>query len=95
MHETHDSETRLSEHPATGPRLGIIGDWNTPDALFQLASQVDVITLENEFVDASLLAGLEQAGHSVWPTSCTLALVQDKFIQKQALQSATQSYKQA
>jgi 5-(carboxyamino)imidazole ribonucleotide synthase len=31
---------------------------------------------------------LEQAGHTVWPSSRTLALVQDKFIQKQALQSA-------
>jgi 5-(carboxyamino)imidazole ribonucleotide synthase len=49
---------------------------------------VDVITLENEFVDASLLAGLEQAGHTVWPSSKTLALVQDKFIQKQVLQAA-------
>lgn len=125
MHETYDS---LIDHPATGPRLGIIGggqlarmttiaaqqlgcevvvleknrlspaatfashsiigDWNTPEALSQLASQVDVITLENEFVDASLLAGLEQAGHEVWPGSRTLALVQDKFIQKQTLQSA-------
>jgi 5-(carboxyamino)imidazole ribonucleotide synthase len=125
MHETYDS---LSDHPATGPRLGIIGggqlarmttiaaqqlgcdvvvleknrlspaatfashsiigDWNTPEALSQLASQVDVITLENEFVDASLLAGLEQAGHEVWPGSRTLALVQDKFVQKQTLQSA-------
>jgi 5-(carboxyamino)imidazole ribonucleotide synthase len=125
MHETYDS---LSDHPATGPRIGIIGggqlarmttiaaqqlgcdvvvleknrlspaatfashsiigDWNTPEALSQLASQVDVITLENEFVDASLLAGLEQAGHEVWPGSRTLALVQDKFVQKQTLQSA-------
>ena len=128
MHETYDEDARLIDHPATGPRLGIIGggqlarmttiaaqqlgcdvvvlennrlspaatfashsiigDWNTPDALLELASQVDVITLENEFVDASLLAGLEQAGHSVWPSSRTLALVQDKFSQKQALQAA-------
>lgn len=73
---------------ATFASRSIIGDWNTMDALLQLASQVDVITLENEFVDAGLLAGLEQAGHQVWPTSATLALVQDKFSQKQALQSA-------
>jgi 5-(carboxyamino)imidazole ribonucleotide synthase len=49
---------------------------------------VDVITLENEFVDASLLAELERAGHAVWPSSRTLALVQDKFTQKQALHAA-------
>jgi len=128
MHETYDGETRLSDHPAIGPKLGIIGggqlarmttiaaqqlgcdvvvlennrlspaatfashsiigDWNTAEALLKLASQVDVITLENEFVDASLLRILEDAGHKVFPDSRTLALVQDKFIQKQALQSA-------
>jgi len=73
---------------ATFAKHSIIGDWGTADALHQLAAQVDVITLENEFVDAGLLAGLEDAGHSVWPSSRTLALVQDKFTQKQVLQSA-------
>ena len=80
-------KNRLSP-AATFASHSIIGDWNTADALLQLASQVDVITLENEFVDASLLAGLEQAGHAVFPTSRTMALVQDKLIQKQALQAA-------
>ena len=128
MHETYDEALRLNDHPATGPRLGIIGggqlarmttiaaqqlgcdvvvlennrlspaatfasrsiigDWNTSEALLRLASQADVVTLENEFVDAALLAELEEAGHSVWPGSHTLALVQDKFSQKQALQAA-------
>lgn len=128
MHETYDGESRLSDHSAIGPKLGIIGggqlarmttiaaqqlgcdvvvleknrlspaatfashsiigDWNTAEALFTLASQVDVITLENEFVDASLLRILEDAGHKVFPTSQTLALVQDKFLQKQAVRSA-------
>ncbi len=73
---------------ATFASRSIIGDWKTAEALFKLASQVDVITLENEFVDASLLAELERAGHEVWPSSRTLALVQDKFTQKQTLQSA-------
>jgi len=73
---------------ATFASHSIIGDWSRPDALFKLASQVDVVTLENEFVDATLLAELERAGHPVWPGSRTLALVQDKFTQKQALQSA-------
>jgi 5-(carboxyamino)imidazole ribonucleotide synthase len=66
----------------------ITGDWKTADALFKLASQVDVITLENEFVDASLLAELERAGHQVWPSSRTMELVQDKFTQKQTLLAA-------
>lgn len=66
----------------------VVGDWKTMEALLELASQVDVITLENEFVDAGHLAQLESAGHTVWPTSRTMALVQDKFIQKNTLESA-------
>jgi 5-(carboxyamino)imidazole ribonucleotide synthase len=73
---------------ATFASRSLIGDWTTAEALFKLAAQVDVITLENEFVDAALLAELERAGHPVWPGSRTLALVQDKFTQKQALQAA-------
>lgn len=73
---------------ATFASRSIIGDWNTAEALLKLAAQVDVVTLENEFVDATLLAELERAGHSVWPSAHTLALVQDKFTQKQALQAA-------
>jgi 5-(carboxyamino)imidazole ribonucleotide synthase len=73
---------------ATFASHSIIGDWNTADDLLKLASQVGVVTLENEFVDAALLAELERAGHSVWPSPRTLALVQDKFTQKQVLQSA-------
>jgi len=80
-------KNRLSP-AATFASHSIIGDWSTMDALLELAAQVDVITLENEFVDARLLAGLEEAGHVVWPSSRTLALVQDKFTQKQALQAA-------
>lgn len=66
----------------------IIGDWNTQVDLRKLAEQVDVITLENEFVDAGLLAELEQAGHEVWPCSGTVALIQDKLKQRQVLQAA-------
>jgi 5-(carboxyamino)imidazole ribonucleotide synthase len=73
---------------ATLATHSLVGDWNTVEALLGLASQVDVITLENEFVDANHLRALEDAGHVVWPNSQTLALVQDKFTQKQTLQAA-------
>ena len=66
----------------------VVGDWETLDALLELASQVDVITLENEFVDAGHLAQVEAAGHTVLPSSHTMALVQDKYTQKKALESA-------
>lgn len=73
---------------ATLATHSLVGDWNQLEPLLELASRSDVITLENEFVDAGLLRQLEDAGHTVLPDSKTIALVQDKFHQKQALQSA-------
>ena len=66
----------------------LLGDWDDPDSLLELAALVDVITLENEFVDAAALAVLEQRGHKLWPSSATMRLIQDKFIQKQTLAEA-------
>lgn len=66
----------------------IIGDWDKPADVLTLASLVDVVTLENEFVSTGALAVL--AGHRsrLWPTVATMALVQDKYRQKQALAAA-------
>ena len=69
---------RLVNHALTG-------DWNNPDELLRLAEYVDYITLENEFVDADSLARLEQSGYRLFPGAHTVALVQDKLIQKQTL----------
>ena len=66
----------------------VLGDWDNPDSLLVLGSLVDVVTLENEFVDADSLAALEQFGHPLFPTSATVRLVQDKLTQKQALADA-------
>lgn len=61
------------------------GDWDDPDNLLKLAKKVDVVSLENEFVDADSLKKLEDAGHHLYPCSATIGMVQDKLIQKQAL----------
>jgi 5-(carboxyamino)imidazole ribonucleotide synthase len=66
----------------------IVGDWDNPEALFNLASHVDVVTLENEFVDARSLRALEEGGYPLFPTAGTIALVQDKYVQKQTLAAA-------
>jgi 5-(carboxyamino)imidazole ribonucleotide synthase len=66
----------------------IVGDWDNPEALLKLASQVDVVTLENEFVDAGSLRALEAAGYPLYPTARSIALVQDKLVQKQTLAAA-------
>ncbi len=64
------------------------GDWDDPAKLLELAEKVDVVSLENEFVDANSLQALEKAGHQLYPGSATIGLVQDKLIQKQALSDA-------
>lgn len=66
----------------------LVGDWDQPEALLKLASQVDVVTLENEFVDAGSLGALEEAGYPLYPTARSIALVQDKLVQKQTLAAA-------
>ena len=66
----------------------IVGDWSDPAKLLDFAGRCDVITLENEFVDAGALARLEQAGHRLFPGAACIAVTQDKLAQKQALQAA-------
>jgi 5-(carboxyamino)imidazole ribonucleotide synthase len=77
---------RNEQSPAAAlAREKIIGDWDNPDTLLLLGTMVDVTTLENEFVDADSLAALERFGHALWPSSDTVRIVQDKFLQKRAL----------
>ena len=80
---------RDSNCPAAwlAPRL-ILGEWNDPETLMKFAEQVDVITLENEFVSAIHLAWLEESGYRVFPTAASIASVQDKLVQKQKLVAA-------
>ncbi len=65
-----------------------VGRWDDPELLNRFAKACDVITLENEFVDAHILRGLEAGGRPVFPNALTLTLVQDKARQKQTLESA-------
>lgn len=76
----HSPASGLADHT-------LIGDWNSPDDLLRLARLSDVLTLENEFVDAEALAVVERHGHPLHPGSGTVKIVQDKLWQKQALAS--------
>ena len=77
----HSPAANLASH-------SIVGDWDDPEDLLQLAAQVDVVTLENEFVEATSLRELEAGGHALFPTASSIALVQDKLVQKQTLAAA-------
>jgi 5-(carboxyamino)imidazole ribonucleotide synthase len=62
--------------------------WDDPTALDELARLAPIVTLESEFVDARVLAGLEARGSRVLPAPRCVATVQDKLLQKQALLKA-------
>ncbi len=72
------------------PWPGRDGDWNEGDTLVDFAewARPDVVTLENEFVDADALEALERAGVTLRPGAATIATVQDKLVQKQTLEAA-------
>jgi 5-(carboxyamino)imidazole ribonucleotide synthase len=66
----------------------LVGNWDDPEALLKLAAQVDVVSIENEFLNADALEVMEKAGRTLHPSTNTLRRVQDKFIQKQTLAAA-------
>ena len=85
----------IAERSASSPAARIArdevvfpGTWDDSAALERLAGLAPLITLENEFVDASVLRQLEALGARVLPTPDTVATVQDKLLQKQALAAA-------
>lgn len=80
---------RSPTHPAAAVAADtVVGDWRSVDGLRALAARVDVVTFENEFVDAALVAALEADGVVVRPSSRTLASVQDKLVQRNTLAAA-------
>ena len=70
--------SRLTHH-------NVVGEWTDDDVLNQFTELCDVITLENEFVDAEVLVKLESMGLPVYPSSHTLGSIQDKLKQKRLM----------
>jgi len=66
----------------------IVAPFTDAAALRALAASVDVVTVEIEHVNAEELIALEAAGHAVHPSGRTVALIQDKLAQKQAMAAA-------
>lgn len=66
----------------------VTGDWDAPSAAAAFARSVDVVTLENEFVQQAALEAIADTGTPLFPTPDNVRLVQDKLIQKQTLAAA-------
>jgi 5-(carboxyamino)imidazole ribonucleotide synthase len=74
------------DEPAGPVAAGVIpGNWKDPEAIHALARAVDIVTLENEFVDARVLAEVASAGTPVYPRPQSLSVIQDKALQKALL----------
>ncbi len=72
--------------PAGLVAAGVVaGDWKDPDAIRELGRVSKLVTLENEFVDAAVLAEVAAAGTPVYPLPERLAVIQDKALQKALL----------
>lgn len=63
----------------------IVASLHDEKALHELAEKSDVITIEIEHVDAKLLAEINDLGKPVHPAPATIAMIQDKYLQKQFL----------
>ena len=76
--EKHSPAGRLTQNEFVG--------WiENSNILSRFTQHCDVITLENEFVDHHRLEVLEGLGKKVFPSSTTIALIQDKLLQKETL----------
>ncbi|MCX7929832.1 MAG: 5-(carboxyamino)imidazole ribonucleotide synthase [Chlorobi bacterium] len=82
----------IIEHGEQSPagvmtKLDFPGGWTDNDELDRFAAVSDIITLENEFVAPELLEHIAER-RLVLPSPQTLALVRDKFTQKQTVATA-------
>ena len=64
-----------------------VGWVDDQETLKQFSESADIITLENEFIDHEKLEFLEKLGKTVIPSSKTISLIQDKYVQKKTLSS--------
>ncbi len=80
-------EVAILEKKAQSPagqltKYEYVGWVNDKDLIKEFISDCDIITLENEFIDYRDLEFIERMGKKVLPSSKTISLIQDKFIQK-------------
>lgn len=73
--------------PKASSLTHIDGAFTDPEKIKALASKVDILTVEIEHVDTTVLEEIQSAsGAVVHPDPSTVKTIQDKFIQKQHLQ---------
>jgi 5-(carboxyamino)imidazole ribonucleotide synthase len=67
----------------------VVGEFDDPDAFADLAARVDAVTFEIELADSDLLERVaDDRGVPVNPAPSTLSTIEDKLVQKRALDAA-------
>jgi 5-(carboxyamino)imidazole ribonucleotide synthase len=67
----------------------VVGDFDDPDTVRELATRADYLTFEIELADPDLLEAVsDETGVPVHPAPETLRIIQDKLVQKERLQEA-------
>jgi phosphoribosylaminoimidazole carboxylase len=74
--------------PASVAAVATEGSFQSREDVLAFASDCDVVTVEIEHIDVAALEELEAMGVDVQPTSRTLAIIQDKFRQKEHFAAA-------
>ena len=74
--------------PASIVAIPTEGSFQDAADVIAFAKDCDVVTVEIEHIDVAALRELEKAGVDVQPCSDTLAIIQDKFAQKEHFQKA-------
>ncbi len=71
--------------PASSVAEQIVGSLKDPEALRRLARQADILTYEIEHINTQALKALQQEGAHIYPSPDSLAIIQDKYVQKEFL----------
>ncbi|KAF8271676.1 Phosphoribosylaminoimidazole carboxylase [Lactarius quietus] len=78
----------LAVSPTTPHRAHVDGSFSDADKIRELAAKVDVLTVEIEHVNVDVLEEVQTShGVEVHPNPSTIRIIQDKFRQKEHLQS--------
>lgn len=71
--------------PASVVADQIVGSLKEPTALRQLAERADILTYEIEHINTRALQQLQDEGHTIYPSPELLAIIQNKYRQKEFL----------
>jgi 5-(carboxyamino)imidazole ribonucleotide synthase len=66
----------------------VVGDPSDHELLVRFASECSAVTLESEFINEEHLVWIEHAGLALYPGASSVALIQDKLVQKRTLLDA-------